>query len=193
MRRATIALTDGTVGCQAVLERRTVHVHDSRTLAGGDSGVMAKMTTASGQRTLLGVPLLLDDEAIGAIVVGRGQVAPFTEQQIALLETFANQAVIAIENVRLFQELEGRNAELQASNRQVSEALEQQTALAEVLKVIASSPTDLQQVLDALVTSAARLCGAGNAAALALDGDEVYALANTSPEHRGIRYPVPGR
>ena len=74
---------------------------------------------------------------------------PFTEQQIALLETFADQAVIAIENARLFEELEQRNAELQESNRQVTEALEQQTATAEVLRVIASSPTQLERVLDA--------------------------------------------
>ena len=104
---------------------------------------------------------------------------------MALLETFADQAVIAIENARLFEELE-------ESNRQVNEALEQQTALAEVLKVIASSPTNLQQVLDALITSAVRLCGAEDAAALAVDGDQVYPLATTTPELMRIRYPVAG-
>src|SRR5436189_183111 len=80
------------------------------------------------------------------------------------LETFADQAVIAIENARLFAELEQRNQELQESNRQVSEALEQQTTTAEVLRVIASSPADLQSVLSTLVRTAARLTKADGAA-----------------------------
>src|SRR5207342_3479192 len=94
-------------------------------------------------RTILAVPLLREGGAMGAIILRRVEVRPFTEKQIALLETFADQAVIAIANARLFQDL-------QASNRQVTEALEQQTATAEVLRVIASSPSDLPQQMDTL-------------------------------------------
>jgi len=89
--------------------------------------------TLGGQRTTLHVPLVQDGRSIGLISLFRPEVQPYTPREIALVETFADQAVIAIENARLFQELEQRNAELQASNRQVTEALEQQTALAEVL------------------------------------------------------------
>ena len=101
------------------------------------------------------------------------RVRPFNERTIRLVETFADQAAIAIENARLFSELEQRNAELQESNRQVTEALEQQTATAEILRAVASSPTDLEQVLDTIVASAARLCGASGGGIWIVDGDQM--------------------
>src|SRR5262245_56588231 len=96
-------------------------------------------------------------ELVGLLVARRTEVRPFTPTQIKLLETFADQAVIAIENVRLFQELK--------------ESLEQQTATSEILGVIASSPTDIQPVLDVVAETAARLCEASDAQILRIDGD----------------------
>src|SRR5262249_43209344 len=106
-----------------------------------------------GHRTNLSVPLMRDGIAIGTINLRRTEARLFSDRQVALLETFADQAVIAIENVRLFTELEARNREL-------TESLEQQTATAEILRAISSSPTDVQPVFDAIVRSAARLCEA---------------------------------
>ena len=103
----------------------------------------------SGSRTFLFVPLRQQGEVVGTLSARRIEVRPFTPAQIKLLETFADQAVIAIENVRLFQELK--------------EALEQQTATSEILGVIASSPTDIQPVMDTVAEDAARLCEANDA------------------------------
>src|SRR5262249_36093040 len=101
-------------------------------------------------RTVMAVPMLRDGRPIGAITGVRRQVRPFSEEQIALLRTFADQAVIAVENVRLFTELQEKNEALTGAHAHVSEALEQQTATSDILRVISSSPTDVQPVFDAV-------------------------------------------
>ena len=111
----------------------------------------------TGHRTILSVPLLREGESIGAIVLRRTEVHPFSDKQIALLQTFADQAVIAIGNVRLFEEV-------QARTRDLTEALTYQTGSGNILKVIASSPTDVKPVLNAIVESACELCEANDAA-----------------------------
>ena len=133
-----------------------------------------------GYRTMLAAPLLREGVAIGAIATPpHGSTALSPTGRFQLLETFADQAVIAIENVRLFQELE-RNA------------LEQQTATSEILGVIASSPTDIQPVLDVVAENAARLCDATDAVIHRVDGDKLRPVANYGPlPGRGGRESLP--
>src|ERR671914_1879186 len=123
---------------------------------------------------MLFVPLLREGTGIGVITIWRDFVEPFTERQIELVKTFADQAVIAIENVRLFQELQERNAELR-------EALEHQTATAEVLGIISRSPTDVQPVLDAIVESAARVCGIDDLGLRLREGSMLVSRARFGP------------
>jgi signal transduction histidine kinase len=178
-------LNRGSPSGRAIIERETIHIHDLRARRADfpDGGLVRGWQASQGSanpmeaRTALAIPLRHEGVAIGALSAARAEVRPFTADEIRLLEAFADQAAIAIANTRLFQELERRNADLQVSNRQVTEALEQQTATAEVLRVIASSPTDLPGVLDAIVRSAARLCDAESGVIQQRDGDVLRGVA----------------
>ena len=113
-----------------------------------------------GVRTAVAVPMVKEDEPIGALLMYRQEVRPFTEKQIELVKNFAAQAVIAIENARLLNELRQRTTDLTERTDELTEALQQQTATADVLKVISRSQFDLQLVLDNLIETATSLCGA---------------------------------
>src|SRR5262249_42868082 len=115
---------------------------------------------ASDARTLVCVPFLRKGEPIGVVRLSRDKVAPFTPRQIALVETFADQAVIAIENTRLFEEVQEKNYALTEANAQVRAALERETASSEILRVIGSSPSDVQPVFEAIARSGVSVCGA---------------------------------
>src|SRR5262249_49139653 len=137
-----------TVSGRVLLERKIVHVHDALAdpeytyWGAGQSG---------GFRTLLCVPLPREGSPVGVISLGRNSVPPFTDKQLELVTTFADQAVMAIENVRLFDEVQARTRELQ-------ESLEYQTAISDVLDVISRSPSDVRPVFDTILESAVRLC-----------------------------------
>jgi GAF domain-containing protein len=151
---------DVLLSASAVTEGRTIQRADLQ--AGDDVDLADSRERARhvGYHGVIATPLLRKGAPVGVINVFRRQPGAFSEEQTSLLETFADQAVIAIENARLFSELERRNAELQESNRQVSETLEQQTALGDVLRVIASSTKDVQVALESIVETAGRLCDA---------------------------------
>src|SRR5262249_12171366 len=160
----------GSLSGRAILDQLPVHVHDMLAEREEDYADVWHSLRGLGIRTGLAVPLMREGTPIGAITIRRNEVRPFTDKQIKLLETFASQAAIAIENVRLFQEL-------QARNRDLTEALEQQTATSKILEVIASSPTDLQPVMDAIAESAARLCDGASAFIQRVDGNVMRRVA----------------
>ena len=160
----TRPLDRGSLTGVAILDRRPAHVHDILATESTDFLHTRASAREAGFRTGLAVPLLREQEAIGAIGIRRQEVQPFTDKQIALLQTFADQAVIAIENVRLFNE--------------TKEALEQQTATSEILRVISSSPTDVRPVFDVIVQNAARLCDARDASLYRREDDVVRCVAN---------------
>ena len=151
---------------RAVIDRKPVQIKDLLSPEGDEFPEAKKLGQEKGQRTILSVPLLRDGDSLGVITLRRLEVNPFEEKQIALLQTFADQAVIAIGNVRLFEEV-------QAKTHDLSEALTYQTGSGNILRVIASSPTDVKPVLTAIVESACELCDADDALATLRDGDEL--------------------
>ena len=156
---------------RAMLDGKTVHVDDIVAELDGEFPESRAHQRISGSRTILVTPLLREGASIGSVMIRRTEVRPFADKQIKLLETFASQAVIAIENVRLFNELDARN-------RQLTEALEQLTATSEILRVIASSPTDIQPVLDAVAENATRLCDAKDVSIGLVEGDVLKVVAS---------------
>jgi two-component system NtrC family sensor kinase len=172
-----LSVDRGWVTGRAVVDRRTIHVDDLAAASETEFPKGRERAQRFGHRTTLATPLLREGVALGAILIRRMEVQPFTDKQITLLETFADQAVIAIENVRLFKELEARN-------RDLTESLEQQTATSEILRVISSSPTDVQPVFDTIIQSAVRLCGARIGALYRFDGELLHLAAhhNVGPD-----------
>ena len=167
-----------------------VHIADAaedRALHSGDPLRLALVE--SGGRTMLAVPLRKEGAFLGDFVLHREEVRPFSEREIALVQNFAAQAVIAMENARLLDELRGRTRDLQ-------EALEKQTATAEILRIISRSPTDLQPTFAAIAASAARICGAATGAVFRFDGALIHVGAQygtTQAETDAVRgvFPIP--
>ena len=153
-------LSRNTLIGRVALERQVVHIPDLFE----DPAYEWPSNRAAGVHTVLGVPIFKDDEVVGAIGVARNEKRPFTDVEIRLIRTFADQAAIAIENVRLFNE--------------TKESLERQTALAEILRVIASSPSDQQPVVDAIARNTTRYCGAEDAAVVLLEGEVLRLVAH---------------
>jgi GAF domain-containing protein len=164
-----------------------LHIHDLK-CDGAYHQRSAPMTVAAvelgGLRTFLGVPLLRENEVVGIMFLGRQFVRPFTDRQIELVKNFAAQAVIAIENARLLNELRQRTDDLSTRTTDLTEALEQQTATAKVLEVISRSAFDLQAIFEAVAESSVRLCGADNAFIRRYDGDllRLVVAYNSTPE-----------
>jgi GAF domain-containing protein len=189
-KRVPIEINRNTVTGRVALERKIVHVLDAKA---DQEFNFAEGLKRIGFHTLLGVPLLREGVPVGVIVLMRKTVKSFNEKQIELVKTFADQAVIAIENVRLFNEVEARTREL-------SDALEQQTATTKVLEVISSSPGDLEPVFNAMLENATRICEAKFGALYRYDGNEFHlgALLGAPPaftefqRQRGAFKPPPG-
>jgi two-component system, NtrC family, sensor kinase len=166
IERNPIAPGDYSVAARAALNKRTCHVTD----VFADSQHTYQAKNIEEFRTVLGVPILTSDCLLGVLLLYRTKVKPFEDRQINLVEIFADQAAIAIENARLFNEVQARTKDLQ-------ESLQQQTATAEVLRVISRSAFDVQTILDTLVESAARLCEAEMAFILRREGEQYRAAA----------------
>src|SRR5712671_258115 len=156
---------------RAVVDKVPMHVHDLLS-AEGDQFPQTRETLAQqGHRTVLSVPLLREGQSIGAITLRRFEVNPFSDKQIGMLQTFADQAVIAIGNVRLFDEV-------QTKTRDLTESLEQQTATSEVLEVISSSPGELQPVFQKMLENATRVCEANFGIMNLWDGEQFHIVAD---------------
>ena len=183
MRQLSIRPGRETCVGRVLVERRTVHIPDCEA---DPEYKVPDVLRVAGNRAMLGVPLVREGLPIGVLAVTRSTARPFTEKQIELVTTFADQAVIAIENVRLFDEV-------QARTRDLSESLEQQTATSEVLKVIANSSGELQQVFDTMLANATRICAAKFGELWLREGDafRLGALLGAPPAFAEARWSEP--
>ena len=175
----------GTMAGRTALEARTVHVPD--VLQDPDYN-WPEAQAKGGFRSILGIPLLRSGAVIGVIILARNVVRPFKDKEIELVATFADQAVIAIENVRLFDEVQVRT-------RDLTEALEQQTATSAILRVISTSPTEVQPVFETIVRNAVALCGSLFANVFRFDGELLHFVAShdVGPEDEELlraKYPM---
>ena len=170
VKRQSIAPGRGTLVGRTALEATTIHLPD---VLADPEFTWHESQRLGGFRTMLGVPLFREGVAIGVMAMMRSEVRPFAAKQVELLTTFADQAVIAIENVRLFNETQ--------------EALEQQTATSEVLKVISSSPGELEPVFEAMLANATRICGAKFGTLYLHRGDAFYARRSTTRHRRSSK------
>ena len=176
VRRIPVEASRGSVAGRALLEGKPVHIPD---VLDDPEYTFTSEIGLDQFRTALGIPMLREGVPIGVLTLSRAEPRPFTDKQIDLVQTFADQAAIAIENVRLFDEV-------QAKTRDLSEALTYQTGSSNILSVIASSPTDVEPVLKAIVESACELCEAYDAIVLLRDGDELHFNAHHGPIPIGI-------
>src|SRR5262249_18634864 len=173
-----VPMDHGSLTGRTMLECKTIHIHD--VLA--DPEYKLTETARIGRyRTLLGVPLMREGTPIGVISLQRYTVRPFTDKQIELVETFADQAVIAIENVRLFDEV-------QARTREVQESVDYPTAISDVLNVISRSPNELQAVIDAILQTAGRLCEAEHALFFKLQDGKYHLVGSNNVGAHYVEY-----
>jgi PAS domain S-box-containing protein len=175
-RVSPMPLGRGSAAARSILNGAVEHIPDVEADPSYELGTTANVMT---YRSIVAVPMLREGLPVGSVVVARSRAGLFPNRQIDLLKTFADQAVIAIENVRLFTELEARN-------RDLTETLEQQTATSEILRVISSSPTDLQPVFDIISESAVRLCEGEVATVTRFDGEWVHLGAIYGSSAAGI-------
>src|SRR5262245_5887080 len=160
----------------AVLEGAVVNIRDLQS----DLRFTSSAATQAGFRSVIAIPLMKRGQAIGALGVSNREGGGFSDDAVTLLQTFADQAVIAIENARLFAELRTRNLDL-------AESLERQTATSDILRVISGSPAEVAPVFAAVVASAARLCGANDVAVLLVDGDDLRIAGGVGPLYESLQ------
>src|SRR5262245_40177610 len=165
-------LSNRTVSGRAVLERRVIHVRDLKAVVRTQYPDLVVHQRGVGVRTILVAPLVAKGAAMGVILIRRLRVRPFTRKQIALLKTFADQATMAIENARLLNE--------------TKEMLEQKSATGDILRVISSSPTDVQPVFDAIAQSGRRLCDGNFCAVAQYDGELLHLVAHAQIASEGV-------